>query len=89
MKWLLLFILLPVQADDFKLYSNGMTCFQDREFTYGCSGGPVRRGETYMDMDSGELIHQINRSNAMNMDTGELIMTPRMPYREDEYGEED
>lgn len=87
---LLLLALLPAHASDFRIFSNGMTCFQDNTgFTYGCSGGSVNRGDTYMDLDSGQLIHQINRNNALNLDTGQILFTPNLPYRDEEYqGEE-
>lgn len=73
------------QADDFRIYSNGMTCWQDRTgYTYGCSGGTVHQGETYMDIESGKLINQIDQNNALDLDTGRILMTPDMPYRDED-----
>jgi len=92
MKTLILFlILLPTaHADNFRIYSNGMNCFQDRNgYTYGCSGGAMRRGENYMDVETGQLIHQIDRNNALNLDTGRLLTTPGMPFRDDDSIDED
>lgn len=72
------------QADDIRTYSNGMTCFQNRDgFTYGCSGGTVHEGETYMDIESGKLINQIDRDSALDIETGRILITPGMPYRDD------
>lgn len=86
MKTLVLFLLLlPAHASDFRMYSNGMACFQDSSgFTYGCSGGEMRQGETVMDIDSGRFIQQIGRDTAWDINTGRFLLTPGMPYRDDD-----
>jgi hypothetical protein len=82
---ILLLVLLAqtANADELIVMTNGMTCWRNANgVVYGCSGGAPAGGSGFNDAQTGTRYEYINKDQAVDTRTGQVINVPHRQHRD-------